>query len=240
MTPQLLLHGRFLWLTVIAVWLAACATPPSSLTPEECLAIAESYRTHRWKAEARHVRHGRDAQGIRVDTPDISYRPSKGLGGWWRPGEINEGIPYQWGGFDTLAQFDAKLRAGAAAGDVYTPEKRQLLEAGVSRDAAGVDCSGFVSRCWKLPTACSTRTLPSLCNLVPSWADAQPGDIFNTHNAHVMLFAGWADPKHERAIVYETGRPPAWKVVRHEVETAWLRRQGYQLWRYRGMKLKQP
>ncbi len=227
--------GRLgVWL-VVALGVVSCATAPSTVTSGECLTIAESYRIHRWPADARHVRHDVDRAGIRVDTPDAGYRPARGLPGWWRVGATNIGVPYQWGGFDTPASFDAKVRAGYAAGDVYTAEKRRLLEAGVSADAAGVDCSGFISRCWKLPRAHSTRTLPSLCSPVADWTALRPGDIFNTHNAHALLFAGWADPARQRALVYETGRPPAWKVVRHEVPVTELRRQGYRAWRYRGM-----
>jgi hypothetical protein len=35
------------------------------------------------------------------------------------------GLPYKWGGFDTIASFEEGLRAGKAAGDLYNAEKRR-------------------------------------------------------------------------------------------------------------------
>ena len=59
-------------------------------------------------------------------------------------------MPYQWGGFSSTEEFLQGLKAGKAAGDVYTAEKRRLLEAAVSKQAVGIDCSGLISRCWRL------------------------------------------------------------------------------------------
>lgn len=200
------------------------------------MAIAETYRTHRWLPSEANVKHGPDSQGIPVNTPDVSYRKPGAVPGWWVPGRVNVGIPYQWGGFATPAEFDAGIRAGLAAGDVYTLEKRRLLEAAVSREATGIDCSGFVSRCWKLSRPWSTRELPALCDPLPSWNDLQPGDILNTYNSHVAIFAGWADSGRTRLYTYETGVPPYWLVVRREVDTRHLQNLGFVPLRYRGIR----
>jgi hypothetical protein len=216
---------------------ASCSTPQRSVTPKECLAIAESYRTHRWMPSERNILHGPDAEGIRVDTPDIGHRPPGAIPGWWRAGQWNTGVPYQWGGFATPEQFDRDLAAGKAAGDVYTAEKRRLLDAAVSRHATGIDCSGFVSRCWKLPRSYSTRELHSLCSPLASWDELQPGDILNTYNAHVYLFAGWEDAARTRFTAYDTGSPPNWLVVRQSLSAADLKAKGFAPWRYRRMKL---
>ena len=214
--------------------LASCHGP--RVTRAECLSIAERYRTHRWVASSANVLHGADADGVRVDTPDLAYQPEHTFAGWWTVGRENEGIPYQWGGFCTPEEFDAAVRSGKAAGDIYTEAKRALLEKAVSRHAAGIDCSGYVSRCWKLPRAHSTRELPKLCTRLASWNDLKPGDILNTHNAHCLLFAGWDGPARTRIIAYETGCRPTWKVFRNSIAVSWLKAQGYQPWRYRGMK----
>jgi hypothetical protein len=207
----------------------------SHVTPRECIDIAEAYRTHRWQPTGRNVMHGKDARGVRVDTPDIGYQPGgKAIPGWWLPCQVNEGVPYQWGGFNTLAEFDAGIAAGKAAGDVYTGTKRELLDDAVSTQAVGIDCSGLISRCWKLPRTYSTRELPMLCKQI-RWEDLKPGDIVNTHNAHCLLFAGWLDPQRINFQCYETGCPPTWKVMSHPIEAKWLRDQGYQPFRYLGM-----
>lgn len=221
-----------------ATLLSACGSPSrtATVTRGECLRTAESYRTHRWLPMEKNIRHGPDARGIRVDTPDISYQPQGAIPGWWRAGEWTEGVPYQWGGFCTLREFDEAVHAGKAAGDVYTAEKRRLLDDGVSEDAAGIDCSGFISRCWRLPRSYSTRELSRLCELLSSWDQLRPGDVLNTYNAHCLLFAGWDDTARARLIAYETGSPPHWKVVAHTIDRAWLKSLGYEPLRYRGMR----
>lgn len=223
---------------LIALFVVSCAAPQggSGVTRAECMAIAETYRTHRWQPTTANILHGPDADGIQVDTPDIGYRKKGTFPGWWVPGQVNEGIPYQWGGFATPQEFDRDIASGKAAGDIYTEEKRRLLDAAVSRHATGIDCSGFISRCWRLPRSYSTRQLEGLCKMVSSWQDLRPGDILNIWNKHALLFAGWADENHERIIAYEIGAPPHWLVVRHSINLIWLAEQGYSALRYEGMR----
>lgn len=225
-----------------ALFLASCASPlvetgsSPVVTPDECLRMAESYRSHRWTATAANLRHGIDSHGISIDTPDIGYQKAGAIPGWWRVGSVNVGVPYQWGGFCTLAEFDDGLRTGKAAGDVYTSEKRRLLDDAVSQEAVGIDCSGFISRCWKLPRSFSTRELAALCVPLATWDEMRPGDILNTYNAHCLLFAGWVDQSHKELIAYETGCPPDWKVVSHSIDVAWLKGIGYKPFRYKNMR----
>lgn len=225
--------------------LAGCAETPRPaqakrglprVTRAEVVAMAEAYRTHRWLASAANVRHGLDRHGVRLDTPDVGYQKPGAVPGWWVPGQWNEGVPYQWGGFSTLAEFDHGVARGLAAGDVYTLEKRRLLDAAVSVEAVGIDCSGFVSRCWRLPRSYSTRELAQVCVPLRDYDELLPGDILNTHNAHCLLFAGWVDAGRERMWAYETGIPPHWKVIRHRPTTASLRANGFVPLRYVGIR----
>lgn len=205
----------------------------AEVTRAESLAMAERYVRHEWRATEKNIFHGTDASGITVNTPDAGYHDDEGKEkGWWKPGEINVGIPYKWGGFDLPEEFDAGLLAGKYAGDAYSKEKRRLLDDGVSLHAVGIDCSGFVSRCWNLPRSYSTRELPQLCDEIADWAQLRPGDIFNKHNAHVRLFAGWADEERTRAITYEA----ASKVRRQEYAAADMLAEGYSAWRYKNIK----
>jgi len=141
-----------------------------------------------------------------------------------------------WGGFDTPESFDAGLLEGKVAGDISTAEKRRLLDDGVSKKAVGIDCSGFVSRCWKLPRSYSTRELPALCDPVADLALLKPGDIFNTYNAHVVLFAGWTNDERTELTFYEAGSNPEWKVQLKKTPLSFLLEKGYTAWRYRGMQ----
>ena len=204
---------------------------PSRITRAEALAIAESYVTHEWIPAEANAFHGVDPDGIRVDTPDAKYQPEGDDRGWWLAGERNVAIPYKWGGFDTPEEFDRGLRAGRFAGDVYTAEKRRLLDDAVSAHAVGIDCSGYISRCWRLPRSYSTRELPQLCDPIPDLARLAPGDIFNLHNAHVRLFAGWADAAHTTVRVYEASA----RVVCHDLPLQPMLDEGFSAWRYRGM-----
>ena len=209
---------------------------PSRVTRAEALATAQQYAAHRWTPSSKNVLHGAAPDGIRVDTPDVSYRVPGAFPGYWVAGRENVGIPYQWGGFATPEEFDRDIAAGLAAGDVYTSTKRALLDDAVSRGATGIDCSGFISRCWGLPRSFSTRELGALCDALPSYADLQPGDALNVHNSHVLLFSHWLDAGRTRLAAYETGGPPDWKVIRHTHRAESLRTKGYRPLRYRGMR----
>ena len=215
---------------------AAALKVPSQVTRAVVMATAIRYASHPWTGRAANVKHGTDAAGIRVDTPDISYQESGAVPGYWVPGQVNYGMPYQWGGFCTPAEFDRGIAARKAAGDVYTDMKRALLDHGVSTEAVGIDCSGFISRCWDLPRSFSTRELSGLCDELPSWDALQPGDALNIYNAHVLLFSGWMGKDRKFLAAYETGGPPDWKVMRHVIGVDFLKRKGYRPLRYRGIR----
>jgi hypothetical protein len=97
---------------------------------------------------------------------------------WLRVG-WNARIPYKWGGFNTVWGFDQDLSHGEYAGDINTN--------GVSGYAVGVDCSGYVSRCWGLTYHASTAYMPNITNKYNSWDDLKPGDAVHKVG-HVRLF----------------------------------------------------
>jgi hypothetical protein len=236
---------RLLVAGLAALGLAGCAvrepatvftdpSAPSQVTPSEALAIAKNYTDHTWRPFAQNILHGTDSAGIRVDTPDAGYRPADGRNGWWIPGEVNEGIPYKWGGFDDPATFDRKIAGGCAGGDVSSSAKRHADNAAVSAQAAGVDCSGFVSRCLKLPRPFDSSQLPTICEPLPGFQSLRPGDILNIRRRHVLLFAGWS--RDRRTIYYyETGGIPQWKADLKESPLQAIAALGYEPLRYRGM-----
>ncbi len=205
-----------------------------SVTRTEALAIGESFVTHRWHATEANVHHGPDSSGIDVQTPDSSAALASPLEAAWTVGAENTGVPYKWGGFDNPKSFDAKIRSGRAAGDLYTSDKRRLGGAAVSGDAAGVDCSGFISRCWKLPRKHSTSMLIGICNPLADASELRPGDILNIGEGHVLLFVSWKDPEKTRARFYEAA--PFSKTRASEQDIAPLIAPGYQPLRYRGIR----
>lgn len=215
----------------LATWVAIFGSGPALAEPlkrSEAVAIARSYAEHSWVATEKNVLHGRDASKIEVHTPN--QQGAESGDGLWTPGK-NLGVPYKWGGFDSLEKFDTGVRAGKAAGDLYSAEKRQLGGAAVSGQAVGVDCSGFISRCWKLSEKHGTATLPDLCTKLASAAELRPGDILNTSDGHVILFAKWLDETKTRALFYEAH--PFSKVRASEYDAPALVAQGFKPYRYR-------
>lgn len=175
------------------LWLSAGCGP----TRNDVLRLARAYVEHEWSAGPANALHGPDPQGIQVDTPDDGYRE----GGWHLDGRANRGLPYQWGGDSTPEEFDAGLRAGRPAGHVVsgrTPSHRPQE----SQYPVGVDCSGFITRCWGLPERESTRSLFRVADALPSYLDLKPGDILNRYDKHVLLFVGWCDEEKTRLRAY--------------------------------------
>ena len=227
-----------LWIVVLtgARLLVPSAVGQEEVTRQQAIDTAVAYQQFVWIPSAKNAFHGRDAEGVQVDTPDQGFHRPGTRAGWWVAGERNVGVPYMWGGFSSLQDFADGLRAGKYAGDVYSADKRRQLDAAVSRHAVGIDCSGLVSRCWRLPHVYSTRTLPGVCVPLASYDDLKPADILNSDNNHVLLFNAWMDPKHERLYSYEAGSPPTWKVLLVDIPVPMLRGQGYKPYRYRHIR----
>jgi hypothetical protein len=205
---------------------------------QEVIHLARHYASHRWTPRVQNVWHGFDAQGIRIDTPDVSYVRRNFRPGWWEVGVEAQGIPYQWGGFSTIEGFDRGIANGLAAGDLLTPEKRVAAGQGlptVSQSAVGIGASGLISRCWKLPRVYSTRQFPSICERLSSYEELLPGDILNLKDVHVILFEQFADAERKALLGYECGAPPSWKVVYNSLPVSHLQRLGYEPLRYRGI-----
>lgn len=220
--------------TILAAVLSAEICAAQTVTRAEALEIGESFVTHSWQAAPVHVRHGRDAAGVEIHTPDRDGGHAQPATAAWVVASLNIGVPYKWGGFDTPEKFDAGLKKGKAAGDLYTAEKRRMGGSAVSGDAVGIDCSGFVSRCWKLSQKHSTAMLAGICRKLPSPAGLQPGDVMNTANGHVLLFVKWLDAEKTRALFYEAA--PFSKTLATEQDVAALAAAGYEPLRYRGMR----
>ena len=233
MHPVRCLHlGLLAW---VLVGVAAPAQAQNPVRRKEAIALAEEYVRFRWTPSAANAFRGLDRDGIRVDTPDIDFSNPGGRPGWWEPGHANVGVPYMWGGFSSLSEFREGIANGRYAGDVYTREKRRLLESAVSQHAVGIDCSGLVSRCWGLERSYSTRELPGLCVPLRSYEELKQGDILNSDNNHVLLFKAFADKTHARIIAYEAGSPPTWKVLQDSISVPMLKSFGYKPWRYKNI-----
>ena len=211
--------------------------PAKSVTRQEVLNTAFKYITLEWKAEKRHSLHGKDPHGQWVDTPDAAAQSTLGSAMWWKVGQ-NVGMPYKWGGFDTPAQFLQRLQQDPVvyAGDYASDAKVAGGDDAVSEYAAGVDCSGFVSRCWRLPRPYSTRQLGALCTQLKDFKELQPGDIALLPGVHVILFESWANADSSAIYAIEAGGNPFWKCYRYRISIETLRKLGYKPYRYKNIR----
>ena len=218
---------------IICACLSACATKHK---PEDALRIALSYSELQWQPEARHIRHGKDSAGIIVHTPDSTLASHTGDSrGWWKPGSTAKGMAYKWGGFDTPETFLQGLSEGKKAGDVANTYKVRNDNAVISHESVGIDCSGFVSRCWGLDRHYDTRELPSISDPVP-WESLRLGDII-LKEGHVLMFASRKGPF---VVGYEAGPIPTWRARSCGILVSFLKKEGYTPWRYRNMAEPTP
>ena len=229
---KLLDFSKAFILLSLSALLISCASRKQ--TPEQALRIAQGYADLEWMPEARHIRHGKDKKGVTVHTPDTTLKDHGDTRGWWKPGVIAKGMPYKWGGFDTPKTFMEGLEKGKKAGDIANSYKILHDEAAVSQGSVGVDCSGFVSRCWGLCKPVSTRNLP-LISYPVSWEELRMGDIL-LKSGHVVMFIARKD---NVIVGYESGAFPTWRVRRFAMTVRYMKNDGYSPWRYRNMAAPQ-
>lgn len=93
-------------------------------------------------------------------------------------------MPYCWGGFHTVSQFINGLNNGGRVGNIYTGTGSYVS------NTYGLDCSGFVSKCWGQTTKYGTSTLSQISSTLSNHSYLQLGDALNKAGSHVMLFYG--------------------------------------------------
>jgi len=145
-----------------------------SVTPGEALDMAATYVGYSWIAQEHNIIDAvaTDPQGVMIQTPE-----------WVQVGD-NYHVPYKWGGFNTLDEFSSGLLENKFAGDRITDCSQNYC---VSNHCIGVDCSGFVSRCWNLSTHYSTAMMDDDITIAyENWDEIKPGDAIHKVG-HVRL-----------------------------------------------------
>jgi hypothetical protein len=99
------------------------------------------------------------------------------------------GVPYDWGGNDSLDRFDDKIKRGFVAGNIGGT----FWSAGSRRVTAGVDCSGLVSNVWHLDHHAGTSELPDLTEPVAQLHHMRLGDVLLLPDHHVALYREQVD-----------------------------------------------
>lgn len=93
-------------------------------------------------------------------------------------------VPYCWGCSDSIERFAAKVADGSRlAGHSCTCREGHYC---LRNDSVGVDCSGFVSQCWK--SAYKTTSLMHEIADPISKTSLKAGDALNLPRSHIRLF----------------------------------------------------
>ncbi len=187
-----------------AALLALClalAAPAAAVTRDEVVDLARDYCYHEWDCTA---------ANLSVDCSN-SWSSDYSVGTYI-------GLPYDWGGYYTLPEYDAALADGEGAGSHSWH--------GILSCTAGVDCSGFVSQIWQTGHY-STSTLYQ-CSYEVSSSDLTRGDAVNDPGSHVVLFAHETDAG--RPVFYEASGSAS--KVRLNSGNSWSYLSGYTPARY--------
>ena len=211
---------RLAWLFIALSLLAVARTEAQpnvvarlpETTRDEIMQRAKVMASHSWVAGASNLRAS----------------CSKRYVSDWKAGQRITGLPYCWGGIDDVAVFDRKLGQGLAAG--------AHSRYGVLSCAAGIDCSGFVTRAWGLNVTghvYSTSNLRLIAGKPKyNWfTDMKPGDALNKAGSHVVLFAGY---NQDGSINVCEASGSAARVICHR--TTWSRFTGYIPLVYKGIE----
>ena len=151
------------------------------------LATAYEFANTIWSPTEKNIYHGYDSNQVLVNTPDADYKSTK-FNGWWKIGQQNQGIPYNWGGLCSVKEFQKSITEGKFAGNVPDSRDNEL-----SLQCVGVDCSGLVTACWGLEKKQSTKSLLSFVSKLNKIDMLLPGDVLLLPGTHVMIFIEFTD-----------------------------------------------
>ena len=183
------------------------------------------YANHEWYATEKNVMHGMDANGVYVDTPDITWHGEVLDCGWWKVNQNNKGVPYGWGNASTLEEFDNGITEGKYAGNV--PEDKSRYRSWFS---IGVDCSGLLTVCWDLPKKIAAKDIPNIAECI-EFEEIMQGDVFAI-SSHVMLFKEFHDVEKTMVRIIDSSRSTG-RVSERDFLLGDLFSQGYKIYRKR-------
>jgi MYXO-CTERM domain-containing protein len=151
---------RVVLLSTLAA-ITAITGSASAVTRDEVMTRALSYAAHPWTSTTANQTASCSAAYKSLDPPGDYV-----------------GVAYNWGGYQSLFDYDKNLKAGYGAGAQETD--------GILSCTAGVDCSGFVSQAWGSGHF-TTSDLDTTSGQITA-AAMLPGDVFNQAGFHVAMF----------------------------------------------------
>ncbi len=151
------------------------------------------------------------------------------LSNWRKPRYVGSAgtysyMPYCWGGFSSTSQYKTGMSNNGRVGNINTST------AGHVSNTYGLDCSGYVSRCWGLTSKRSTSTLPNIATKT-TYANLKQGDMLDKAGSHVVLF-----DKSDGSggyVLYEATKLNSYDRVAHTVRSiSSLQNNSYVAYRY--------
>ena len=152
----------------------------------------DAYRDHRWtlvEANRRNPCSTTIMPGVEIDCRNQSRFVVPSEQERLRTPVAMRGLPYDWGGSNSLERFDDKIRRGFVAGNIGGT----FWSAGSRRVTAGVDCSGLVSNVWHIQHHAGTSELPYLTEPVARLDGMRVGDVLLLPDRHVALYREQVD-----------------------------------------------
>jgi len=140
-----------------------------AISKEIVLQTAYGYVSHSWTASADNIWLPEFCGGKTVETPQ------------WVGIGTNTSVPYCWGGYVSVSEFDAGIEGKKSAGDRNTSSSY-----GAPDCATGVDCSGFVSQAWGVARY-TTSSLSAISEQLSSYRDLEEADVVNKSGSHVRM-----------------------------------------------------
>lgn len=136
------------------------------------------------------------------------------------PNQYYQRVPYNWGGWDSLDGFNTKISQGKTAGNIRTKKVYSMI--------AGVDCSGYVQRCWGLNDYKRNTTMLDDVNISIriSLLDIKFGDAWNS-SGHIMIYNNIDD--YGNYILYESTLLDEFDGVYHSTRAASYVESNYHL-----------
>lgn len=142
-----------------------------AISRDEVMTTARSYALHPWHCTS----------------ANLSISCASGYSSHFSglcPGDFM-GVAYNWGGFSSLFEYDQEIDNGYGAGSYNNYSGWPSLELTCT---TGVDCSGYVSRCWDLGYQENTTGIQAITSSI-SQSAMLAGDVFNSPGFHVVMLS---------------------------------------------------
>ena len=154
------------------------------ITRQQIIQNAKSYLNVNWTLSKSNYHGGQSDSWNYCAANKGSWRLPRTLTG--RVGQTIAGVPYAWGGYQSVADFQRLIKSGGWAGNICVNK--------VLSNVAGVDCAGFVSQALQAG-AYYLAHITGLGRISTpiNWSQLGPGDLLLKSGSHVALFDAFAN-----------------------------------------------